>query len=314
MRSHQKTERDGRARCIGTWLAPGLFLLSLAAWAPCWPAAEAQQDLAGTAAYLQIGMGARALAMGGAFVAVVDDATALYYNPAGLAALNGYEVTSFYSTEYGASSYGALGFAGPSFGLGLTYFTSTGIPETDAYANETGRFDLKAGSGMLGFGTQVGPLLLGTNATYVADKLHSGAGAGVTGTVGALLKLGPVRLGAAARQVAGEMRYASGADPFDPVYAIGAAVEARGVTLAAEYEALAFAGGRTQRRSARAGAEAWLGGSFALRAGAWYDLDNEELNASAGMGVRIGAARIDYAYHAPQRLAGTHRLSLSILL
>jgi long-chain fatty acid transport protein len=31
------------------------------------------------------GIGARALAMGGAFVAVADDATAVYWNPAGLA-------------------------------------------------------------------------------------------------------------------------------------------------------------------------------------------------------------------------------------
>ena len=36
--------------------------------------------------FLRIGIGARALAMGGAFVAVADDPTAAYWNVAGLAA------------------------------------------------------------------------------------------------------------------------------------------------------------------------------------------------------------------------------------
>ena len=35
------------------------------------------------------GIGARALSMGGAFVAVADDSTAVFWNPAGLAQLKG---------------------------------------------------------------------------------------------------------------------------------------------------------------------------------------------------------------------------------
>ena len=36
------------------------------------------------ASFLDIGIGARSLSMGGAFVAVADDPTALYWNPAGM--------------------------------------------------------------------------------------------------------------------------------------------------------------------------------------------------------------------------------------
>jgi len=36
------------------------------------------------AAFLEIGVGARAMAMGGSYVAVANDPTALYYNPAGI--------------------------------------------------------------------------------------------------------------------------------------------------------------------------------------------------------------------------------------
>ena len=44
-------------------------------------------------AFLQYGVGARALGMGGAFYAIADDATAAYWNPAGLAYLQRKEVT-----------------------------------------------------------------------------------------------------------------------------------------------------------------------------------------------------------------------------
>lgn len=43
----------------------------------------------GAAAFLEIGVGARAMAMGGAYAAVANDATALYWNPAGMVWING---------------------------------------------------------------------------------------------------------------------------------------------------------------------------------------------------------------------------------
>jgi len=42
---------------------------------------------------LKIGVGARAAAMGDAYVAIADDATAVYWNPAGIARLSGQSVT-----------------------------------------------------------------------------------------------------------------------------------------------------------------------------------------------------------------------------
>jgi len=67
-----------------------VFLMLLAAALP----ASAQFDNAGTSAmnFLKIGVGARALAMGSSQVAVVNDASALYWNPAGIANLGGNQV------------------------------------------------------------------------------------------------------------------------------------------------------------------------------------------------------------------------------
>ncbi|MBI5244034.1 MAG: UPF0164 family protein, partial [Elusimicrobia bacterium] len=58
-------------------LALILLLSAQAAWA----------ETKTGAAFLKIGTGARAEAMGGAYTAIADDVNALYYNPGGLAAL-----------------------------------------------------------------------------------------------------------------------------------------------------------------------------------------------------------------------------------
>jgi hypothetical protein len=59
------------------------------------PAARALQTTVGTAAadFLTIGAGARSLGMGGAYTAIAQGPEAIYWNPAGLAAMTGPEAT-----------------------------------------------------------------------------------------------------------------------------------------------------------------------------------------------------------------------------
>jgi len=52
------------------------------------------------AEFLTIGVGARALGMGGSFVAIANDATASYWNPAGLAQLGQREVTMMHASRF----------------------------------------------------------------------------------------------------------------------------------------------------------------------------------------------------------------------
>ncbi len=57
-----------------------------------------QNNVATTsAAFLEIGPGARSIGMGSAYVSVADDASSIYWNPAGIASLNQTEVQSFYT-------------------------------------------------------------------------------------------------------------------------------------------------------------------------------------------------------------------------
>lgn len=52
--------------------------------------------------FLRIGVGARALGMGSAFVGLADDGTAAYWNPAGLATLSERQVTAMHAEQFGS--------------------------------------------------------------------------------------------------------------------------------------------------------------------------------------------------------------------
>ena len=77
--------------------------------------------------FLQIDVGARAMAMGGAFVALANDASALYWNPAGLSAMAGSELIATHTEWLGDLKFDYLGVAldvgGGVAGVSLTYFS-----------------------------------------------------------------------------------------------------------------------------------------------------------------------------------------------
>ncbi|OPX24746.1 MAG: hypothetical protein B1H02_02840 [Candidatus Latescibacteria bacterium 4484_107] len=72
-------------------------------------------------AFLSLGVGARAIGLGGAFSAMADDGTAFYWNPAGLARLSRPEVTMMYSSLFGLSdalaNHHVLAYAHPLRGI-----------------------------------------------------------------------------------------------------------------------------------------------------------------------------------------------------
>ncbi len=53
------------------------------------------------AEFLKIGAGARALGMGGAFVALADDVSAIYWNPAGVVSVTAPEVEAMHAEQFG---------------------------------------------------------------------------------------------------------------------------------------------------------------------------------------------------------------------
>jgi len=75
------------------------------------------------ATFLEIGVGARAMSMGGAYVALANDASALYWNPAGTAFVSGMQVELSHSKWLAGTQYNFVGLVAPvpairsSFGI-----------------------------------------------------------------------------------------------------------------------------------------------------------------------------------------------------
>ena len=121
---------------------------------------NAQSNVATTsAAFLEIGPGARSIGMGGAYVSVADDASSIYWNPAGIVNVNKPEVQSFYSpwlvetqfyyntAVFPMGKYGSIGLSFTAVTMDEMMVRTVQDPEPDEYGQ---KFD--AGNISMGIG------------------------------------------------------------------------------------------------------------------------------------------------------------------
>ncbi|MEW6555739.1 MAG: PorV/PorQ family protein [Elusimicrobiota bacterium] len=92
------------------------------------------------AQFLSWGAGARALAMGKAFIAISDDASATYWNPAGLTQLERKEFTGLYAKLWYDTAYSFISYAHPTtklgvFGISIVSLTSGGFEKVTIERN-----------------------------------------------------------------------------------------------------------------------------------------------------------------------------------
>ncbi|NOZ60122.1 MAG: PorV/PorQ family protein [Calditrichaeota bacterium] len=99
-------------------------------------AALAQNGSAGLQPNFNLGIGARALSLGNAYVAMPFDASAIYWNPAGLDHIQYQQASMFYTNLLAGTNYYFLGYVHPtlsfgSFGMGIIGYGLGDIDETD---------------------------------------------------------------------------------------------------------------------------------------------------------------------------------------
>lgn len=120
---------------------------------------SAQEGGGGTRSIFTLGAGSRAIAMGGAFSAIGDDPSVLYYNPAALK-LNPYPAVMANHIQlfsgFSDASYDFIGLAYPtmsigSFGLGFMTAGTGGIREFDSYSQELGEISYRESQAVLSY-------------------------------------------------------------------------------------------------------------------------------------------------------------------
>jgi hypothetical protein len=127
------------------------------------------------AAFLSLGVGARALSMAGAFGATADDLSAAYWNPAGLGDVTSASGFASHEKLYGSSGLtntfvtGVIPAFGGAFGISFTSFSSGDIVRTTEFYPDGG--DPALGSMVSWRGTSVGLHY----ARQFTDRLSAGA-------------------------------------------------------------------------------------------------------------------------------------------
>ena len=267
-------------------------------------------------------VGARALGMGGAFVAVANDSSATWWNPAGLAAGPFVDVTLGTAATGAGSAPGrtrawGVAVAMPALGashyrLRITNIDSFDPTEAPAADRQEGRVGVPSQSLKLEqFGVTLVHSVFSRLHAGATFKLVRGTAEGTTGTstensvdadVGLLGVAGPVRLAFVARNLSQPVLHRPGEGFRDDLrlarqFRAGVAYDgdllppgrSQPFTVSLDADLAAYDTTRGPRRVVAAGAERWFAGRrIALRGGARLNqVGLRERSASLGASVAL---------------------------
>jgi tetratricopeptide (TPR) repeat protein len=262
------------------------------------------------------GAGARSLGLGGSFTSLATDATAIYYNPAGLGYLTYPEASFMHSALFEGTIYDFASAVYPisvanGLGVGLMRIGTDDIIRRDNYANR-GKLNYSYSQILMSYGLNFDPLLgVGVSFKVVNQSIGDQSDFGVGLDVGLRSQIQKhLSIGVIARDLIPADLQLNGIVEQTPRSVMGgvslkniALTEHTTVSAAVDLE-------KFDDRSLRvhAGGELSFHQMLALRFG--YDKDD----FTFGAGLTRGLLRIDYAYKLHDYLEDTHHFSLSILL
>lgn len=269
-------------------------------------------------AFLQYGAGARSLGLGKTFVGIADDASAVYWNPAGLAQLKQKELVALQNKLYVDTDYSFLAFATPlkigTVGIGLVNLNSTGFQLRDEYNYALGEGGVNESAALVSFAKQFTinrkQLAIGATAKIVKQNVDSRKDTGYGVDIGLLSNHKNLNLGFALQNIIAPRILLKNKEDIYPL----------SVTLGIGYKALqdklllTMDINKTENRSLKfhLGSEYVIANLFALRAGI------DETAAAVGAGVKWRNYALDYAfaYHdawkANEDLGASHRFGLTV--
>jgi len=150
--------------------------------------------LAGTtsAEFLKLSYGTRPSSLGETYVAIANDSSAIFWNPAGLSLVTWNELLASYNSWIQDIKIGSLSYAMPfgqtgSIGLGIMYLNSGSITKREETKDDAGSYDVKNTGYCVGYGSEFFQnISLGISLKYLSEKIDSESGTGFAADLGGL--------------------------------------------------------------------------------------------------------------------------------
>lgn len=271
-----------------------------------------------SASFLDVGVGARALGMGGAYSALGDEVHALYWNPAGLAKLEKREAAASHAELFDSARMDFLAYAHPTsrgvVSAGLTYLSQPKVEGRDAMGRPTGGFGASDAAVAFGFARSFEAADAGASLKYVRSHIASTEAQTLAADVGLRRRTGPLLLGAALRNLGPGLRFEDQRNDLPLRLAAGAAYKVAGGHAAA-FELV--------NAPRRGGLDASFGGEYQILSGfllrAGYSTQTSVTGGSGfdaargmtlGLGLRGERWSLDYAILPTGELGRSHRFSI----
>lgn len=292
-------------RYRNVWTATVLALALSAA-----PAAAEEENGGAPGSWLSDYVTARTLGLGGAFVAVADEATAVAWNPAGLALLVPNELRFetarlFEDTSVNAFNFAVPGNRLPSFGLSVISLSSGEFQRTNELNDPLGTFKETETAYILSMAKYLNTrFAVGTNVKLVRQSVEEFSGNGFGFDLGAIYAVTPsVKVGVSAMNLGGPnltLRDTKETYPIEFRAGFSAVLlNGRGL-LTAEVDQADGPGMRF-----RGGSEYWVQPMIGLRVGM------NETEPSGGLSYRF-MEKYQFDYGVQDHAMGlTHRLGLT---
>ena len=261
--------------------------------------------------YDQLFVGTRPLSMGGAFIAVADDANAITWNPAGLPGLRRTEFTSTYANLYNmgiTQSY--IGFVRPfsdRIALGFDW-SNVGYDDNElSYGENKLNFAVGAQPNKLfSFGLTLKYLM----RDMLLDEASYGKSSGIGYDAGFLIQpLKNLKLGIGIYDIGGtsvSYKDKTSETVLGQAFKLGISyMPFNGLTIAGDF------GDRFHL-----GTEYVLASRVSFRAGVQQDISGEEkiMVPSAGISLKFRTIVMEYGYESHPYLEPTHRISFALQL
>jgi hypothetical protein len=301
--------------------SPGTITLALVASVLLAHGQLLAQGAAGTGlAFLKLGVGARAVGLGEAYVSVADEASAAYWNPAGLAMLPASQLLFAHTEWFQGVTHDYIGYAGRGFGGGWGInVISAGVggieSRTKPSAEPVGVFEAHNLALGISYGRRMNSnLSLGVSAKWLYEKVFTYQAGGYGLDFGAQLRLSDAgfRFGAVLQNLGGMHTLRSEETRLPTTLRVGASLplhlgESRAL-IATDLVKVVDA-----ESHLNVGGEWVFAGRYALRMG--YQSGYDSRGLEGGAGFIVGRFQLDYGFvPMTQDLGNGHRFSVQLQL